>query len=76
MDKEILRIVIIATGMVVVIGMLVWAYIKDKKAREDMDFYDDAGDHSLTSDALMDTRDDFDIAPLAASKSNAGVHCS
>ncbi len=41
MDKEILRIVIIATGMVVVIGMLIWAYIKDKKAREDMEFYDD-----------------------------------
>ncbi|MGZ4979488.1 MAG: cell division protein ZipA C-terminal FtsZ-binding domain-containing protein [Methylobacter sp.] len=70
MDKEILRIVIIATGMLVVIGMLVWAYIKDKKAREDMDFYDDAGDHSLTSDA-PDIKDDFDIAPLAASESHA-----
>ncbi|MDP1666556.1 MAG: cell division protein ZipA C-terminal FtsZ-binding domain-containing protein [Methylobacter sp.] len=73
MDKEILRIVIIATGMVVVIGMLVWAFIKDKKAREDMEFYDDADDQSLTSDPLMDTEDDFDIAPLAA-KSNVGVH--
>ncbi|MGR9014608.1 MAG: cell division protein ZipA C-terminal FtsZ-binding domain-containing protein, partial [Gammaproteobacteria bacterium] len=41
MDKEILRIVIIATGMVVVIGMLAWAFIKDKQAREDMEFYDD-----------------------------------
>ncbi|MGZ4981743.1 MAG: cell division protein ZipA C-terminal FtsZ-binding domain-containing protein [Methylobacter sp.] len=73
MDKEILRIVIIATGMLVVIGMLVWAYIKDKKAREDMDFYDDAGDHSVTSDA-PDIKDNFDIAPLAASESHAGVH--
>jgi cell division protein ZipA len=74
MDKEILRIVIIATGMLVVIGMLVWAYIKDKKSREELEFYDDASDHSLTSDSLMDTRDDFDIAPLAASKSNADAH--
>jgi len=74
MDKEILRIVIIATGMLVVIGMLVWAYIKDKKAREESDFYDDAGDHSLTSNALADTSDDFDIAPLAASKGTTGAH--
>jgi len=74
MDKEILRIVIIATGMLVVIGMLVWAYIKDKKAREELDLYDDAGDHSLTSDALTDISDDFDIAPLAASKSTADTH--
>ena len=32
MDKEILRIVIIVTGIVVVVAMLAWAYIKDKKA--------------------------------------------
>ncbi|WP_333875262.1 cell division protein ZipA C-terminal FtsZ-binding domain-containing protein [Methylobacter sp.] len=71
MDKEILRIVIIATGMVVVIGMLIWAYIKDKKAQEELEFYDDADDQSLTAD---DTLDDFDIAPLGAAKSNAGAH--
>ena len=70
MDKEILRIVIIATGLVVVIGMLVWAFIKDKKAREDMEFFDD--DYT---DELLATvpRDDFDIAPLGAIKSNVGV---
>ncbi|MGZ4955787.1 MAG: cell division protein ZipA C-terminal FtsZ-binding domain-containing protein [Methylobacter sp.] len=71
MDKEILRIVIIATGMVVVIGMLIWAYIKDKKAQEELEFYDDADDQSLTAD---DTLDDFDIAPLGAAKSNVGAH--
>ena len=76
MDKEILRIVIIATGMVVVIGMLIWAYIKDKKAQEEMGFYDAADDQSLTSDTFMDTEDDFNIAPLAAAKSNGGVHHS
>jgi cell division protein ZipA len=70
MDKEILRIVIIATGLVVVIGMLVWAFIKDKKAREDMEFYDDDyADESLTTVP----RDDFDIVPLGAIKSNVGV---
>jgi len=66
MDKEILRIVIIATGMVVVIGMLIWAYIKDKKAQEDLEFYDD--DESVATDP----KDDFDIIPLGA-KSNVGV---
>jgi len=71
MDKEILRIVIIATGMVVVIGMLIWAYIKDKKAREDLEFYDDADDQPLTSDPLMGTEDDFDIAPLTAKGNHA-----
>lgn len=70
MDKEILRIVIIATGMVVVIGMLVWAFIKDKRAREDMEFYDDDdADESLATDP----RDDFDIIPVGAAKSNVGV---
>ncbi|MDI1279079.1 MULTISPECIES: cell division protein ZipA C-terminal FtsZ-binding domain-containing protein [Methylobacter] len=74
MDKEILRIVIIATGMVVVIGMLVWAYIKDKKAREDLEFYDDDSDESLAADASVDTEDDFDIIPLGAAKGNVGGH--
>ena len=73
MDKEILRIVIIATGMVVVIGMLILAYIKDKKAQEDMDFYDDDADEELAIDTIGDTKDDFIIAPLGAAKSNAGA---
>jgi cell division protein ZipA len=41
MDKEILRIVIIATGLIIVIGMLTWGYLKDKKSQRDMDFDDD-----------------------------------
>ncbi len=73
MDKEILRIVIIATGMVVVIGMLVLAYIKDKKAQEEMDFYDDDADEALAADSFGDSKDDFDIAPLGAAKSNVSA---
>ena len=65
MDKEILRIVIIATGMLVVLGMLAWAYIKDKRAQEDMEFYDDDdAEEPLEVTALID--DDFDITPLGA----------
>lgn len=70
MDKEILRIVIIATGMLVVIGMLVVAYIKDKKAQEEMDFYDDDADEALA----IDDKDDFDIAPLGAATSTRQAH--
>ncbi len=73
MDKEILRIVIIATGMVVVIGMLVWAYIKDKKAQEEMEFYDDTDDQSFTAD---DTFGEFDSAPRTAARNNPGFHHS
>ncbi len=71
MDKEILRIVIIATGMVVVIGMLIWAYIKDKKAREDQDFYDDYDEDSAhETNELLGIKDDFDIVPEDHSKIN------
>ena len=72
MDKEILRVVIIATGMAVVIGMLVWAYIKDKKAREDLEFYDD--DTALAPASPRVTEDDIDNAPLAADSSHDDDH--
>jgi cell division protein ZipA len=73
MDKEILRIVIIATGMVVVIGMLVWAYIKDKKAQKDMEYYDDdASDYD--DDSIRDSRDDFDVVPVMGAKDNTVAH--
>ncbi|MFI3185695.1 MAG: cell division protein ZipA C-terminal FtsZ-binding domain-containing protein [Methylococcaceae bacterium] len=72
MDKEILRVVIIATGMAVVIGMLVWAYIKDKKAREDLEFYDD--DTALAPASPRVTEDDIDTVPLAADSSHDDDH--
>ncbi len=71
MDKEILRIVIIVTGIVVVVAMLAWAYIKDKKAR-DMEFYYDEDDYADEPEEI-DPRDDFDIIPLGV-KSNVNVH--
>jgi cell division protein ZipA len=46
--------------MVVVIGMLIWAYIKDKKAREDQEFYDDVN-ASHETEPLVDIKDDFDV---------------
>jgi cell division protein ZipA len=41
MDKELLRIVIIATGLIIIMGMLTWSYLRNKKSQEDMDSYDD-----------------------------------
>jgi cell division protein ZipA len=41
MDKELLRIVIIATGLMIIMGMLTWSYLKNKKSQEELDFYDD-----------------------------------
>jgi cell division protein ZipA len=42
MDKELLRIAIIATGLIIIVGMVISSYIKDKQAHEDeFEFYDD-----------------------------------
>ena len=41
MDKELLRIVIIATGLIIIMGMLTWSYLRDKKAQEDLEADDD-----------------------------------
>lgn len=77
MDKEILRIVIIATGLVVTLGMIVWSYLKGKKSERERDLFDDNTqlnfDESLTSHGSLQTKvvdiDDFDIIPLGAVKS-------
>jgi cell division protein ZipA len=43
MDKELLRIAIIGTGLIIIVVMIVSAYLKDKAAHEndDDDYYDD-----------------------------------
>ena len=41
MDKELLRIVIIATGLMIIMGMLTWSYLRNKTSQEVMDLYDD-----------------------------------
>ena len=42
MDKELLRIAIIGTGLIIMVSMIISAYLKDKQAREDEeDFYSD-----------------------------------
>lgn len=43
MDKELLRIAIIGTGLIIMIAMIISAYLKDKQAQEEDDdnYYDD-----------------------------------
>lgn len=72
MDKETLRIAIIAIGVVIIIWMIAWHVIQNKRPRRDIDFYDDGDpldniDQSLVVDA---ENDDFDITPLGSALDN------
>ena len=41
MDKELLRIVIIATGLLIIMVMLAWSYLNNKKSKDYLDYEDD-----------------------------------
>jgi len=68
MDKDLLRIVIIAIGVVVVGAMLLWSVLKNKKTRRGIDFYDKGNplDNIDESLILSTENDDFDIIPLGS----------
>ncbi len=68
MDKDILRLVIIAAGALVVLLMVLWSMFKNRKKRREINFYDrgdplDKIDESLI---LRTENDDFDIVPLGS----------
>lgn len=53
MDKELLRIAIIGTGLIIIVGMVISAYLKDKEAREEddeLDLYDEYDDDDFEDD--------------------------
>ncbi|GAB4254331.1 MAG: hypothetical protein Kow0065_01250 [Methylomicrobium sp.] len=65
MDKDILRLVIIAMGFIVILAMLLWSYWKGRKARREGFYFGDRDsvgniDPSL---ALHPEHDDFDVMP-------------
>lgn len=67
MDKELLRIVIIVIGALVIAGMLLWHYFKNRRDRK-ISFYDN-GDplEKIDESLIIDTKDDdFDIIPLGS----------
>ncbi len=68
MDKDLLRIVIIVIGATVVVGMLLWSYIKNKNEMRDIDFYDKGNPlDNIDKSLILDIdNDDFDIVPLGS----------
>ncbi len=73
MDKELLRIVIIATGFLVMLAMILWSYLKNRNAQEDLDTIESErviGSSGKIDDSLKmhPERDDFDIIPVGSAK--------
>lgn len=73
MDKELLRIVIIATGFLVMIGMILWSYLKARQTEDDLDIIENEqviGSSSTIHDSLKlhTERDEFDIIPMGSAK--------
>jgi cell division protein ZipA len=78
MDKELLRIVIIATGLLIIIGMILWSYIKNRQEEADQDVIESEqviGSSGAIADALKlhTDRDEFDIIPLGSARRTQDV---
>lgn len=77
MDKEILRIVIIATGLLVSIGMILWSYLNGRRTDEDDDV-EIKHEKAIGSKGHIDEslrihheNDDYDIIPIGSAKETA-----
>jgi cell division protein ZipA len=73
MDKELLRIVIIATGFLVMLGMIVWSFLKTRRALKDQDDFETEqviGSSGAMDDSLRlhTEHDDFDVVPIGSAK--------
>ncbi len=73
MDKELLRIVIIATGFLVILGMILWHYLKNRALIDDDDDIKHEkviGSSNTISDSLKlhTDRDEFDIIPVGSAR--------
>ncbi|GFO71243.1 cell division protein ZipA [Bathymodiolus japonicus methanotrophic gill symbiont] len=67
MDKDLLRIVIIAVGAVVILGMIVWAMMSNGSKRKKINFYDDHDPlENIDPSLVVNTEDDdFDIVSIS-----------
>ncbi|MDD2723518.1 MAG: cell division protein ZipA C-terminal FtsZ-binding domain-containing protein [Methylovulum sp.] len=65
MDKELLRVVIIASGLIIIVGMLAWHFFKNKKSFQGTMFFGNLDIKGKINDALVvhTDNDDFDIVP-------------
>ena len=68
MDKDLLRIVIIAIGGIVIVGMVLWSFFKNKNTKRGIDFYDRGNPlENIDESLILNTEhDDFDIVPLGS----------
>ena len=68
MDKDLLRIVIIVIGAIVIAGMVLWSFFKNKNTKGVMGFYDRGNPlENIDQSLILNTdHDDFDIVPLGS----------
>lgn len=67
MDKDILRIVIISLGILIMLGMVMWSFFKNRKPPRNK-FYSKKEPLGKIDDSLVinTENDDFDVVPLGA----------
>ncbi|MBT3811424.1 MAG: cell division protein [Gammaproteobacteria bacterium] len=72
MDKDLLRIVIIAVGAVVILAMVLWAMFSKGSKRKRINFYDDHDPlENIDPSLVVSTEDDeFDIVPISTGEEN------
>lgn len=73
MDKELLRIVIIATGLLVILGMILWHYLKNRQLDDDEEPIKrekviGSSKHLDDSLKLHTEHDEYDIIPVGSAK--------
>lgn len=81
MDKELIRIIIIATGLVVILGMLLWGYIRNRRVSNDMSYLDDdmnsqkaASTLNFSAKEYADMDEDLDLLPLGSPRFDDNRH--
>lgn len=73
MDKDLLRLVIIAVGAVVILGMILWGVLSSRSKRKKINFYDKKDPlENIDPKLVMHTEDDdFDIVPISTRDNEA-----
>ncbi len=75
MDKDLLRIIIIAVGSIVVLGMILWNVYKNRHKNRGINFYDDGDPLENIDESLIVSHehDDFDIVPIGSARDDENV---
>ncbi|MCK5353617.1 MAG: hypothetical protein KAJ63_00750 [Methyloprofundus sp.] len=72
MDKDLLRVVILAVGAVLILGMIVWGILSNRSKRKKINFYDNKDPlDNIDPKLVMHTEDDdFDIVPISTQEND------